>query len=165
MESGSNVKVPNVPNTEARVINEPGEKFQAKNWKALSKKEVQKLSPFERSKYLAYETPSKECSDSMAAARKRLNELKKEKKKQEKPRPAEDELEEDKHIKLIGQLKAAEARNRLRLMRLRYDNNRASEVNHLISCQPTALKAVRLQSLVPPHTEKICIRDLLGKNE
>jgi len=35
----------------------------------------------------------------------------------------------------------------------------------LISCQPTALKAVRLQSLVPPSPEKLYIRDLLVKNE
>lgn len=41
----------------------------------------------------------------------------------------------------------------------------SSEVTHLISCQPTALKAVRLQSLVPPNPDKICIRDLLVKNE
>lgn len=50
-------------------------------------------------------------------------------------------------------------------MRLRYQNNRSSEVTHLISCQPTALKAVRLQSLVPPNPDKIYIRDLLVKNE
>ena len=41
----------------------------------------------------------------------------------------------------------------------------SSEVTHLISCQPTALKAVRLQSLVPPSPDKIYIRDLLVKNE
>ena len=35
----------------------------------------------------------------------------------------------------------------------------------MISCQPTALKAVRLQSLVPPSPEKLYIRDLLVKNE
>ena len=38
-------------------------------------------------------------------------------------------------------------------------------MNHLIGCQPTALKAVRLQSLVPPSPDKIYIRDLLVKNE
>ena len=43
--------------------------------------------------------------------------------------------------------------------------SQSSEVTHLISCQPTALKAVRLQSLVPPSPDKICIRDLLVKNE
>ncbi|KXJ12396.1 protein LKAAEAR1 [Exaiptasia diaphana] len=165
MESESAVKLPKIPDPKPGGRQSPREKFQAKNWKSLSKKEVQKLSPLERSKYLAYESPSKECGESMAAARKRLKERKKEKNLQERPRPIEDQLEEDRHINLIGQLKAAEARNRLRLMRLRYDNNRASEVNHLISCQPTALKAVRLQSLVPPYTDKICIRDLLGKSE
>ena len=38
-------------------------------------------------------------------------------------------------------------------------------MNNLIACQPSAIKAVRLQCLVPPHPEKIFIRDLLGKDE
>ena len=38
-------------------------------------------------------------------------------------------------------------------------------MNNLIACQPSAIKAVRLQCLVPPHPEKITIRDLLGKDE
>ena len=38
-------------------------------------------------------------------------------------------------------------------------------MNNLIACQPSAIKAVRLQCLVPPHPEKIVIRDLLGKDE
>ncbi|XP_031548837.1 protein LKAAEAR1-like [Actinia tenebrosa] len=165
MESGSKVKLPNIREAEGGGRGDGREKFQAKNWKNFSKKELQKLSQLERSKYLAYESAPKDCVEAMSAARKRLKELKKEKKMREQPKPMEEVVEEDKHTKLIGQLKAAEARNRLRLMRLRYNNNRASEVNHLISCQPTALKAVRLQSLVPPYTEKIHIRDLLGKNE
>ncbi len=38
-------------------------------------------------------------------------------------------------------------------------------MNNLIACQPSAIKAVRLQCLVPPHPEKIVIRDLLDKDE
>jgi len=67
--------------------------------------------------------------------------------------PKEEEIERDKHARLIGQLKAAEARNRLRIMRLRYQANRAQEIGHLIACQPVALKAVRLQALVPPYPD------------
>lgn len=164
MESSTNVKLPKIENKGAKKT-EPGERFQAKNWKLLGKKEIQKLSTQERSRYLAYESPPKDCSEAMSAARKRLKDLKKAKKRLEKPPPLDEVAEIDKHTRLIGQLKAAEARNRIRLMRLRYQNNRASEVNHLISCQPTALKSVRLQSLVPPYADKICIRDVLGKNE
>lgn len=74
-------------------------------------------------------------------------------------------IEKDKHAKLIGQLKAAEARNRLRIMRLRYQANRAQEINHLISCQPSALKAVRLQALVPAKPETTDRPDILDKLE
>lgn len=49
--------------------------------------------------------------------------------------------------------RAAEARNRIRIMRLRYQANKAQEISHLISCQPSALNAVRLQALLPTKTE------------
>jgi len=164
-KSSSNVKLPNIEKKSAREEGSGGERFHARNWKVLSKKEIQKLPPQQRSKYLAYEPAAKECSEAMSAARKRLKELEKSRRMQRKPPPIEEVVESEKHTKIIGQLKAAEARNRIRLMRLRYQNNRSSEVNHLISCQPTALKAVRLQSLVPPSPEKVYIRDLLVKNE
>jgi len=143
------------------------EKFTPRNWKQLSKKDVQKLDTIERSRYLAYEPPEKAVADSIAAARKRLHELKKSCKqsRHQMNNQMTEEREKERHTKLIGQLKAAEGRNRIRLMRIRYENNKASEINHLISCQPSALRAVRLQSLVPPRPEQIRIRDLLGKDE
>lgn len=52
-ESGSKVKLPNIREAEGAGGGEGREKFHAKNWKALSKKEVQKLSQLERSKYTA----------------------------------------------------------------------------------------------------------------
>lgn len=39
------------------------------------------------------------------------------------------------------------------------------EVNHLISCQPTAIKAMRLQTLLPSYPKKIEVREMLGKDE
>ncbi|XP_027050633.1 protein LKAAEAR1-like [Pocillopora damicornis] len=164
-KSSSSVKLPNIEKKSSGGDDQPREKFHATNWKSLSKKEIQKLPPQQRSKYLAYEPAPKECNEAMSAARKRLKEMDKSKRKQQKPPPYEEVVEGERHTKIIGQLKAAEARNRIRLMRLRYQNNRSSEVNHLIGCQPTALKAVRLQSLVPPSPDKIYIRDLLVKNE
>lgn len=159
--SSSSAKLPKIEEKSIRAE----ERFQARNWKILSKKEIQKLPPQQRSKYLAYEPAPKECGEAMAAARKRLKDLDKSRRIQQKPPPLEEVVETEKHTKIMGQLKATEARNRIRLTRLRYQNNRRSEVNHLISCQPTALKAVRLQSLVPPSPDKIYIRDLLLKNE
>ncbi|XP_002739785.1 protein LKAAEAR1-like [Saccoglossus kowalevskii] len=128
-------------------------KFKAKNKKTLTQRELSNLAPQERSKYLAYEEPPKHVAEAMAKTKTRLLEMKKEQKQSLKPRPIEEELDKEKHSKLIGQLKAAEARNRLRVMRLRYNANRAEEIKHLIACQPTSLKAVRLQALVPPYPE------------
>ena len=48
-KSSSHVKLPDIEKKSAR----EGERFQAKNWKMLSKKEIQKLPPQQRSKYLA----------------------------------------------------------------------------------------------------------------
>jgi len=59
--------------------------------------------------------------------------------------------------------RAAEARNRIRIMRLRYQANRGQEINHLISCQPSALQAVRLQALVPAKSELQEENDTLEK--
>ena len=44
-------------------------------------------------------------------------------------------------------------------------NWQADEVNHLISCQPTAIKAMRLQTLLPAYPKAIEVRDILGKDE
>jgi len=123
------------------------------NRKQLAPNELKKLTPQQRSRYMAYEEPSKEIEDSRKASVKRLLNKKKMHQMQFEPLSREEEEEKDKHEKLIGQLKAAEARNRLRIMRLRYQANRAQEITHLIACQPVALKAVRLQALVPPYSE------------
>ena len=53
-KSSSTVKLPNIENKSAREGGDnERERFQAKNWKVLSKKEIQKLPPQQKSKYLA----------------------------------------------------------------------------------------------------------------
>ncbi|XP_067856560.1 protein LKAAEAR1-like [Heptranchias perlo] len=74
-------------------------------------------------------------------------------------------LEREKQENLIGQLKAAESHNKIQNMRLRYQTMRAEEINHLISSQPTARKAIRLEALLPPHQEYINLKDTLDKLE
>jgi len=133
------------------------------NRKKIPPAELKKLAPQQRSRYLAYEEPPKDVSDAQTATVKRLIDQRKRHQKQFEPLSREEEEERDKHAKLIGQLKAAEARNRLRIMRLRYQANRAQEISHLIACQPVALKAVRLQALVPPYLEMKDKGDKLDK--
>ena len=77
-------------------------------------------------------------------------------------------LEREQQLNLIGELKASEARNRLRVVRLRYEANRAQEVNHLVASQATALEAVRLKVILPPSSSEQQgkkQRDPLGKLE
>ena len=48
------------------------------------------------------------------------------------------------------------------MMRLRYVTNRDDDIDHLIQCQPTAVKAVRLEAFLPHEkSEKYNINDEL----
>jgi hypothetical protein len=63
-------------------------------------------------------------------------------------------FEKERHERLIGQLKAAEAKNRSRILRLRYYNLKEDEIENLIESQSSALKAVRLEAFLPSVREK-----------
>ncbi|KAK2145898.1 hypothetical protein LSH36_648g00041 [Paralvinella palmiformis] len=117
---------------EENVDSEPKEKFVPKNWEFFKKDErtLKKLAPQQRSKYLAYEEPGKEILEAKTNAAKRLAE---QKKQQTKNTTGTEESEDQvNQAKLIGQLKAAEARNRIRIMRLRYEANRRARVEALL---------------------------------
>ena len=64
---------------------------------------------------------------------------------------------------MIGQLKAAEARNRLKTMKTKYFHYRAEDVAHLITTQPTALSAVKLECLLPAREEELNFKDPLNR--
>ncbi|XP_074066632.1 protein LKAAEAR1 [Macrotis lagotis] len=66
---------------------------------------------------------------------------------------------------LFGVLKASEARNRIRALRLRYIRMRAEEIKHLISRQKTAAAAIRLEIFLPPHLSHKKIPDCLDRRE
>ncbi|XP_071503790.1 protein LKAAEAR1-like [Diadema antillarum] len=138
--------------------------FKYRNKKKLNPREINAMHPTQRSKYLAYEDPSKETAEAIANSKKRVQDLGK-KQAEDLRKENQVDLENEKHNQLIGQLKAAEARNRLRVMRLRYQATRAQEVKHLISCQPSAIKAVRLQAMVPAVPDKSSPGDSLDKLE
>ncbi|KAK7478644.1 hypothetical protein BaRGS_00030107 [Batillaria attramentaria] len=138
-------------------------KFRPSNRKKINPNELKKLAPQQRSRYMAYEEPPKHVQEAQQQTMKRLRELKKSDMMYQTTAPRDDEIEREKHATLIGQLKAAEARNRLRIMRLRYQANKAQEIGHLIACQPVALKAVRLQALLPAYPSNKDKGDQLNK--
>ncbi|KAL8605968.1 hypothetical protein ACOMHN_063003 [Nucella lapillus] len=146
-------------------INNDGKegRFHPSNRKKIAANDLKKLAPQQRSRYLAYEDPPKHVAEAQQQTMRRLLEQKRMNLKQLPVVSEVEEVEKDKHARLIGQLKAAEARNRLRIMRLRYQANRAQEIGHLIACQPVALKAVRLQALLPPYPDMKDKGDQLDK--
>lgn len=119
-----------------------------RNWTKKTPGQLKKMAPQEKARYMAYEEKPKEVLDKVDAAQKRIKEIIT--KNRNYGLDPEEEEERQKHSSLIGQLKAAEARNRIRVMRLQYQAMRAHEIKHLIACQPTSLKALRFEALVPP---------------
>ncbi|XP_060026955.1 protein LKAAEAR1 isoform X2 [Erinaceus europaeus] len=66
---------------------------------------------------------------------------------------------------LLGVLKAAEARGRVRAMRLRYMRMRAEEITLLIQRQKSARAAMRLELFLPPQLKPTRIPDPLDRQE
>ncbi|XP_053782833.1 protein LKAAEAR1 [Desmodus rotundus] len=67
--------------------------------------------------------------------------------------------------RLLGVLKAAEARGRLRALRLRYTRMRAEEISLLIQQQKSARAAIRLELFLPPQLKPTRIPDPLDRQE
>ena len=51
-------------------------KFEAHNWKQLTDKQLRKLTPIERSRYMAYEAPAKEVEERRTESLRRVREAK-----------------------------------------------------------------------------------------
>ncbi|XP_063712702.1 protein LKAAEAR1-like [Symsagittifera roscoffensis] len=138
------------------------EPFRAHNWKQLTPQQLRNLPAVQRGKYLAYEEPPKDVLDAQEATLKRIRETYKQKKMATKGKEPID-LEREKQEILIGQLKAAEARNRLKAMKSKYHHYRAEDVAHLITTQPTALASVKLECLLPAKEEDMNLKDPLNR--
>ncbi|XP_026508697.1 protein LKAAEAR1 [Terrapene carolina triunguis] len=117
-----------------------------KSRKSLLSLDVNAVSPQQRERYLAFAEPTEEPVKSMLASDILMMD-----KISHAHSMRERDAEQKKQARVIGLLKAAEARNRLRNVRLRFQNLRAQEINHLISCQKTARGAVRLEVFLPPR--------------
>uniref|UniRef100_A0A8D2JJW2 LKAAEAR motif containing 1 n=1 Tax=Sciurus vulgaris TaxID=55149 RepID=A0A8D2JJW2_SCIVU len=75
------------------------------------------------------------------------------------------ELPSERWNRLLGVLKAAEARGRVRALRLRYTRMRAEEIALLIQRQGSARAAIRLETLLPPQLKPTRIPDPLDRQE
>ncbi|XP_072553573.1 protein LKAAEAR1-like [Salminus brasiliensis] len=136
-----------------------------RKWRNSTGAGLKRMCPQQRARHLAYAEPSKEAKGWMAASRQRIHaRLAQQRAEREKSpqRVSDSKLHQD---VLIGQLKAAEARNRIVQMRLQYQNlrARAQEINLMISCQPSAQSAVRLELLLLAQEKKTDIIDGLDQ--
>ncbi|KAG8542866.1 hypothetical protein GDO81_025959 [Engystomops pustulosus] len=131
--------------------------FQGK--KIISHGDIKKMDPLQRARHMAYEQPSKPIATSLLMTQNRLREHAL--KSVQEPKKQMPDPEQEKQMKVVGQLKAAEAHNRLRLMRLRFQFMRAQEIKYLISCQPTAREAIRLEVFLPPKSHAVKSHDSL----
>nr|XP_056700884.1 protein LKAAEAR1 [Euleptes europaea] len=109
-----------------------------------------KMSPEQKRRYLMFADPS----DPKARAMLSTVVLKDQKNVAEQEKTTEQK-------QLVGILKAAEARTRLRNSRLQYQNLRAQEIHFLISFQRTAKGAVRLEVFLPPRKNLAKLTDCM----
>ncbi|XP_065897936.1 protein LKAAEAR1-like isoform X2 [Dysidea avara] len=104
------------------------------------------------SKRLQYESPPKHIQELQEAALKRVRAVKQEEKEKVSKNPAISEvIEQEYNSELIGQLRAAEAKERVNNIRYQFRVDKAQEINHLISQQPSAMEAVRLKCFLQPQ--------------
>ncbi|XP_053500429.1 uncharacterized protein LOC128619928 isoform X5 [Ictalurus furcatus] len=126
-----------------------------KKWGSNRSVDLKRMCPQQKARYLAYAEPSKEIQAWMAACHKRIHSrLAHEREKAWGKNPLQDldsKLHQD---TLIGQLKAAEARNRIRQMTLHCHNLKMQEINLMISSQVSMQSAVRLELLLAKEKQK-----------
>lgn len=106
-----------------------------KKWENKKSVDLKRMCPQQKARDLAYAEPSKEVQAWIAASHQRiLSRLNQEKEKmwaKHRPQGLDEKL---KHDTLIGQLKAAEARNRIRQMRLQCQNMKVSNFPAISVC-------------------------------
>ncbi|XP_072489333.1 protein LKAAEAR1 [Notamacropus eugenii] len=136
--------------------------FLKKSPDSLLRKDLTSLSPAEAKRYLLFAEPKNVGSRGMLPNNS-FDSVSSSQGCQRWELPAESEAEQQN--RLIGVLKASEARSRVRALRLRYTRMRAEEIKHLISKQKTARAAIRLEIFLPPHLNPTKIPDCLDRRE
>ncbi|XP_048034323.1 protein LKAAEAR1-like isoform X1 [Megalobrama amblycephala] len=119
-----------------------------------------KMCPQQRARHEAYNEPSKETQRWMAEARQRVCMHLNHQKSRQVCNP---NTAAERQNQLTAQLKAAEARNRVRQLRRHYQDLKEQEINLMISCQSNAQRAVRLEHLLTVRERKINHTDCMDQ--
>ncbi|XP_020837334.1 protein LKAAEAR1 isoform X2 [Phascolarctos cinereus] len=128
----------------------------------LMRKDLTFLSPAEAKRYLLFVEPKRAGSTEVLSSDS-IDSISSSQGCRQWELPEKPETEQQN--RLIGVLKASEARSRVRALRLRYTRMRAEEIKHLISRQKTARAAIRLELFLPPHLNPMKIPDCLDGRE
>lgn len=118
------------------------------NWRKLSKAELNRLSKLEKSRYMAYEKPAESVRQAAALSQRRVMLAAKDmrmcqrtEQRRKKARLLQDQVRAEAAVE--------RASHRLKVQRSRVMHDRVEEIEYLVSSQPTSLKAMKLQNLVP----------------
>ncbi|KAL2094190.1 hypothetical protein ACEWY4_008909 [Coilia grayii] len=115
--------------------------------------EIRRMCPQQRARHMAYHEPHKEVQNEMAASRQRVCARLAALKMREGSVKNAREAEKQRQDRVTLQLGAAEAQIRMRLARLRRQQVMAREIDMLVCYQPTAWKAIRIESLLPKEAQ------------
>lgn len=131
---------------------EKREKYQHRNWREVPQKDIESMGPVARSRYLAYEPTSKALQEKQQEFKKRVREKRAQQKLLLQDHLTLSQLVDiEKDYELVGQIKAAEARERVKILRQCYEKQQEEEVQRLVSSQPTSIDAVRLKTFLTPR--------------
>ncbi|XP_073731143.1 protein LKAAEAR1-like isoform X2 [Misgurnus anguillicaudatus] len=114
------------------------------------RKKMMKTCPQQTARFQAYDEPSKDVQKWTSAARTRVSVYQTKQKCSQICNPVSPAPKTD-HLKQVTtQLKATEAQDRIRNMRLRHQHLKAEEINAMITRQIDARGAVRQEYLLKP---------------
>ena len=135
---------------------------QSRNWKKRSEREISKMSAVQRGRYLAYEAPPD--YEAMRRSQARVNKY-----ISANTTPQLSTTRDEQFTKRTGPSSsqgAWEASCRIRDLHTAVRMQRAIDVGHLVSQQDCALKALRVESLLPPLTSHAAhTKKRLGEKE
>lgn len=112
------------------------DQFHPRNWRVATPAEFRAMCPQQKARFLAYEEPPKEVQGVMAASRQRVFARLAARKGRDGELSAAQAAERKRRDLIIGQLKSAEARNRVRHMKTRHQSIRVRTVNFLYRPRP-----------------------------
>eukprot|EP01137_Pigoraptor_chileana_P021540 Opistho-2@85419 len=165
MASSMSVKLPAISSSgKGQGSGEYNGTFVPKAYQNMTPYKLKRMTPIERSKYLAYQPPETTIAEAVAASSRRVAQQANatEKARCEALVRKQKQKDLDRQTGLFG---AQLAKERVQMTRHLAGELASCELEQLIASQPTSLKAVKLQILVPPRPKEIALSKLVSEKE